>query len=114
MGIKDRGKLKWQGAFFMPEHVKLLRDMHTDYHRISKPILDEYQIEEYENKICYAMEFVLSVKVTVWEDGFEKEYIGKVCRLDEIHKVIYLKLHNEEGYIMRIKFDTIVGVVVLE
>jgi len=28
--IRDRGKLKWQSAFFMPEHVKMLKNLKTE------------------------------------------------------------------------------------
>jgi hypothetical protein len=37
MTIRDRGKVKWQGAFFMPEHVKMLGELRTDYYRQAKP-----------------------------------------------------------------------------
>ncbi|MGE1103684.1 YolD-like family protein [Peribacillus simplex] len=76
MSIKDRGKLKWQPALMLPEHVKLLNEANKDYYRQVNPILDEYQLEEFENKIHTAMEFASLVKFTVWEDGFDWEYTG--------------------------------------
>ncbi|MFU2014791.1 YolD-like family protein [Peribacillus butanolivorans] len=100
MSIKDRGKLKWQG-FFMPEHVKLLNDATKDYYRQVKPILDEYQLEEFENKIHTAMEFNSTVKFTVWEDGFDWEYVGMIHRLDPLTKIIHLELEKEKGILLR-------------
>ncbi|CAH0261218.1 hypothetical protein SRABI133_03394 [Peribacillus simplex] len=38
MSIKDRGKLKWQPALMLPEHVKLLNEANKDYYRQVKPI----------------------------------------------------------------------------
>lgn len=38
MAIRDRGKKKWHGAFFMPEQVKMLRELWRDTQRIVKPI----------------------------------------------------------------------------
>ncbi|PLS17634.1 YolD-like family protein [Bacillus sp. M6-12] len=89
MTIRDRGKVKWQSAFFMPEHVSLLRAMKTDYHRIDKPVLDEYQIEEFEQKMCLAMEFTYQVKIQVWNAGRILEYKGLILKLDELSKRIF-------------------------
>lgn len=111
MTLKDRGNIKWQG-FFMPEHIKMLGGLKMDYYRQHKPILDEYQIEDLENKIHNAMEFATPLKFTVWEDGFDWDYTGMVHRLDPITKLIYLELENENGHIIKIKFEEVVGVEV--
>ncbi|PLT35664.1 hypothetical protein CUU64_03430 [Bacillus sp. V5-8f] len=36
----------------------MLNELNKDYSRQAKPILDEYKIEEFENRICYAMEII--------------------------------------------------------
>ncbi|WP_026695554.1 YolD-like family protein [Peribacillus kribbensis] len=114
MSLKDRGKIKWQSAFFMPEHVKMLRGMKEDYYKEAKPILDEYQIAEFETKLCYAMEFSFYVTVTLWEDGFEKKYTGRVHRLDEWQKKIYLEEKSPDAFLAVILFEDIIGIEVLE
>ncbi|MFE4428827.1 YolD-like family protein [Peribacillus butanolivorans] len=113
MSIKDRGKLKWQG-FFMPEHIKMLKGLNKDYYRQVKPILDEYQLEEFENKIHAAMEFSSTLKFTVWEDGFDWEYLGMIHRLDQLTKMIHLELEKEKGHIIRVKFEDLVDVEIIE
>ncbi|AXN40716.1 hypothetical protein CN689_23200 [Peribacillus butanolivorans] len=55
MSIRDRGIQKWQPALILPEHKAFQKQMNEDYFRIEKPILDEYQIEEYENQIHYSV-----------------------------------------------------------
>ncbi|MGE7591892.1 YolD-like family protein [Peribacillus frigoritolerans] len=98
----------------LPEYVKLLNDVNKDYYQV-KPILDEYKLEEFENKIHTAMEFSSAVKFTVWEDGFDWEYTGMIHRLDPLtKKMILLELENEKGHIIRVKFEDIVGVEVRE
>ena len=67
MAIKDRGILKWQAASFLPEQVSSLHDLVKDYYSTKKPILDEYQVEEFENKINYAMEYVSLIKIYNWK-----------------------------------------------
>lgn len=111
MAIRDRGKLKWQSAFFMPEHVKMLKDLNTDDQKVGKPILDEYQIEEFEQKFCLAMEFSYQIKITTWESGFFKDYKGLLHRLDEIDKVLFLE---HEKHIVRLKFIDVVNVEIEE
>lgn len=112
MSIKDRGKMKWAGAFFMPEHVKLLKEFKSDYHKELKPLLDQYEIEEIENKIHEAMEFASVVKIKTWYDGFFDEWEGLVNRLDAINKMIYLE--GESGVFEKIKFVDIVDIEVVE
>lgn len=112
MAIRDRGKMKWQGAFFMPEHVKMLREIERDMMRMQKPLLDEYQIEEFERQVCEAMEFAQPVKLMVWRDGFTYEEIGRVHYLDPLQKEVRLK--TELGTFSRIKFTDIIAVEVIE
>ena len=59
LALKDRGIMKWRAAAFLPEHVSSLQDLVKDYYSTEKPILDEYQVVEFENKINYAMEYSL-------------------------------------------------------
>ncbi|MEH6992912.1 YolD-like family protein [Neobacillus drentensis] len=51
MAIRDRGVKKWQGAFFMPEQAKMHREIWRDDQRQAKPILDDYQTEEFDLRI---------------------------------------------------------------
>ena len=108
--IKDRGTMKWNTAFFMPEHISMLRDLNKDYYRQPKPILDQYQLEEFNEKICFAMEYNMDVKVTIWLDGFEEEYKGKIRHLDEIYKKV--RLREKNGDFKMIQFDEITNITV--
>ncbi|WHY65362.1 YolD-like family protein [Neobacillus sp. SuZ13] len=82
--LRDRGKIKWQSAFFMPEHVKMLHNIGIEDLKVAKPILDEYQIEEFEQNLLLAMEYTYQVKINVWKAGFINEYHGILHRLDEL------------------------------
>ena len=110
MSLRDRGNIKWQSAMMLPEHVKMLKNLKLDYYRQDKPIVDEYQLEEFKSKIHAAMELSSLVKFTVWEEGFDWEYEGLIHRLDPISEMVYLELVKEEGFIMKIKFEDIIGV----
>jgi hypothetical protein len=52
MAIRDRGKLKWQPASFLPLAFEMQREMFKDQERQARPIIDEYQAEEFDQRIC--------------------------------------------------------------
>lgn len=108
VAIRDRGKIKWKSAFFMPEHVAMLREIRKDDEREDKPILDEYQVEELEQKMLAAMEYTYPVKLKVWDCGFYKNYEGLLHRLDGVNKLIYLETKDRD--MIRINFYDLVGV----
>jgi YolD-like protein len=47
----------------------MTREMFKDQERGLKPILDEYEKEEFDRSIAYAMEYNLPVKIKAWSDG---------------------------------------------
>jgi hypothetical protein len=112
MRIRDRGKLKFMPAHFMPEHRALLRELARDELRQPRPLLDEYEIQEFENRFCHAMEFTYQVKITKWDDGFTYEETGHVHYLDPIRREV--RMVCEDGIVIVIKFEDIVGVEVKE
>lgn len=112
MKIRDRGKLKFLPAHFMPEHRALLRELARDELRQQRPLLDEYEIQEFEQRICYAMEYTCQVIISKWDDGFTYEEKGHVHYLDPIKKEI--RMVSEDGAAIALKFEDIVGVEVKE
>jgi hypothetical protein len=112
MTIKDRGLPKWAPASFMPEGFAMIRDMYRDQERQEMPLLDEYQIEEFDRKVCYAMEYNLPLRFSVWEDGFVLEVVGRVHVRNEITRELRVKL--EDGTMDRVKAGELVGVEVID
>nr|WP_286183364.1 YolD-like family protein [Bacillus sp. ISL-55] len=94
----------------MPEQVTMLRDFMEDSRRESKPILDEYQFEEFERDMLFSMEYVVPLKLKVWREGIFSDYKGLLHRLDEKSRNVYLEVENRG--IVRINFNEIVGVEV--
>jgi hypothetical protein len=112
MRIRDRGMLKFLPAHFAPEHRALLRELAIDERRQSKPLIDEYEIQELEDRICYAMEYNFPLVISKWEDGFTYEERGFVHYLDPIKKEV--RMVSGDGAVVSIKFADIVGVEVIE
>jgi hypothetical protein len=103
----DRGEKKWT-SFFLPEHVEMLRFADRDYYKTPKPLIDEYQVQEIEEKIHYAVEYHYPVTFKTWIDGFVEDVSGYIHFLDPILKEVRIK--DDEGNIERVKFDNIVKV----
>lgn len=112
MAIRDRGKKKWQFAFGMPELIKAQRNLWIDQERMNKPIIDEYEKEEFDQRLCYAMEYNLPVKVKLWTDGFTSEITGRIHYLDPIS--YQLRIDLQRGEFQRINFRDIIDLSVVD
>ena len=87
------------------------RDLWHDMKREAKPILDEYQMEEFDLRIKYAQQYKHAVRVTVWSDGFTTDYTGRIHRVDPItHE---LRLEVKPGEYERIVFEDVTAVKVV-
>ncbi|MGG4265455.1 YolD-like family protein [Peribacillus simplex] len=109
---KDRGILKWQPALMLPELKKLHEQVNRDYYRQLKPVLDEYQIQEIENKLIYSMEYIFPVTVTMYNEGFPEDIKGFFVYLDPINKKIKFELENHK--FLNINFSDILDILVHE
>jgi hypothetical protein len=112
MAIRDRGKIRWQPASFIPLAFEMARSMFKDQERQPKPIIDEYEAEEFDQRICYAMESHLAVKITVWEDGFTFDVSGYIHYVDPITHQLRIEVKPDE--FERINFESVIRVTVLE
>jgi hypothetical protein len=112
MAIRDRGKKKWQPASFMPLGFEMTRAMFKDQERKLKPLLDEYEKEEFDRSIAYAMEYNLPVKIRVWSDGFTETITGPIHYVDPI--TCQLRIEVKSNDFERIALEDVVGVMVVE
>ena len=112
MAIRDRGILKWAPASFMPLGFEMTRKMFKDQERQARPLLDEYQVEEFYQRIAYAMESRCAVKLSVWADGFTTEITGRINCVDPITKQLRIELRDRE--FERVSFEDVVGVLVVD
>ncbi|MGW6665357.1 YolD-like family protein [Peribacillus sp. NPDC055009] len=58
--------------------------------------MDEFQLEEFDQRICLAMEYNFAVEITKWADGFNYEIVGGIHYVDPIHKEVRLKTEADE------------------
>lgn len=112
MTIRELGMKKWQFAFGHPELIKGQRDLWCDQEQIAMPIVDIYELEEFDSRIAYAIECNLTLKITIWSDGFTSDIKDRVHYVDPITDQLRIKTQEVEFH--RIAFDDVVGVVVVD
>lgn len=113
MTIRDSGIIKWN-SLILPEYVKMLQAYFcNEDEQTKKPALDEYQWQALGEKIQSTMKLKLPVKVTVWEGGYFKDYLGTIHRIDDIGKKLYIK-EKGDCFILKVDFEDIVDVAVKE
>ncbi|MFB3164424.1 YolD-like family protein [Neobacillus sp. 179-J 1A1 HS] len=96
----------------MPLGFEMTRAMFKDQERKLKPLLDEYEKEEFDRSIAYAMEYNLPVKIKVWSDGFTETITGRIHYVNPITFQLCIEMTTNE--IERMAFDDIVGLIVVE
>ncbi|MBT2701582.1 YolD-like family protein [Bacillus sp. ISL-40] len=112
MTIRDRGLIKWNAASFMPQVFEQQRDMFKDQERQPRPLLSEFDTEEFDQRIAYAMEYNFAVKLSVWTDGFTTDMTGRIHHIDPItHQ---LRIEVKPGEFERVTFDDVCGVTVVD
>ncbi|SES79135.1 YolD-like protein [Oceanobacillus limi] len=90
--VNDRGSIKWT-SLMLPEHVELLRGIHESNKKVTKPILDEQEIEHINQQLIHADEQGSTIEVSVYEDGIIQKYSGSV-QINKMEKTIKLNRHT--------------------
>ena len=109
--IRDRGLVKWQAALIMPEHKALHKKMgEVDYFLNKKPILDECQVEEFENNIHYAMEYHLPIRFSLHKQENPQELHGDCVYIHPVTRE--LRIQKNDNSFEYIQFDEVIGVIV--
>lgn len=106
---KDRGMKKWKG-FFMPENIKMLKDLWLDDQRTSRPHLDENKIEEMERLLSESMATQKLLEITTWKNGFFTSRVGFVTKIDPLNKRV--QIQDEFVSLINLDFFSITNVTV--
>jgi hypothetical protein len=112
MTIRDRGKIKWNAASFMPQVFEQQRAMFKDDERQPRPLLSEFDTEEFDQRIAYAMAYRLPVKLSVWDNGFIADITGHIHRVDPITHELRVEVKTSEYE--RIAFTDVCAVSVVD
>ncbi|MGE6611856.1 YolD-like family protein [Peribacillus sp. NPDC076916] len=98
-----------QPAMVLPELAALWKE-DADYYRQSKMVMDEYQVEEFENNIHYAMEYHLPIRFRLHKEGNSQELHGYCVYIHPFTKE--LRIQKKDSSFEKIQFNEIIGVIV--
>jgi REP element-mobilizing transposase RayT len=102
--IRDRRKKKGQG-FFMPENIKMLKELWLDDLKTSRPHLDETKIEEMEQLLIESLKTQILLEIATWKNGFFTSHVGFVKKIDPLDKKI--QMQDEQESIIHLDFQSI-------
>ncbi|MBH0162079.1 YolD-like family protein [Fictibacillus sp. 26RED30] len=110
--IKDRGEIKWQPFQSIPELWNSYRAIQEEQSKISKPSLDEDQLEIINYRIMKSLEEEKVLNLKLYEQGHINEVPGIIIKVDPFQKVIRFKVTS--GAIKQLSFSKIVGAELFE
>jgi hypothetical protein len=106
--VKDRGLKKWTPAFFVPEHVEMIKNAEIEDIKVQKPILDEYEVQEINDLLVASILDREPIQLKLWLDGFI-EYIEPfiATKIDPYSRKLYGVYKDST---QSFSFDSIIGV----
>ncbi|MBQ6447275.1 MAG: YolD-like family protein [Bacillus sp. (in: Bacteria)] len=105
--LRDRGMKKWQG-FFLPEHIKLVKEEFENQNKIKQPILDEDKLNDIDILIHEGMEDNLLLKFSLFNDGYINTLLGRTVYIDYLNNK--LRIQDEKDQIHYVSFSKLVDV----
>jgi hypothetical protein len=92
--------MRWESSRMMlPEHVEALHKHKFEQKKVPKHELDEQELQEIGIVVMDSLKHELEVMITYWQDGFYKELIGIVDKVDTQTKRVKLRLDDDFTYI---------------
>lgn len=105
--IRDRGKVKWQPAHFLPEQKNLLNELYDNAAKQKKPIIDEQAQEQISILIMESLHYTMQISINTWKNGHFNKITGIVDKLDYMMQYI---IFDDEKIKHQISLNDIVGV----
>ncbi|NRG48466.1 YolD-like family protein [Bacillus sp. CRN 9] len=105
--MRDRGMIKWQPAFFMPQQKESIENFYHEEAKIKKPILDKQQFEEMGIIIMESLNYTLPIHINRWESGYIYKEHGIVDKLDYLMQYIIFENNKQK---IKIKITNIISV----
>ena len=79
--------------FFMPETIKMLKDLWEDDHKTLRLHLNETKIEEMERLLSKSMDTKMLLEITTWTNDFFTSRVGFVTKMDPLKKEYKFKMN---------------------
>ncbi|AYC29504.1 YolD-like family protein [Paenisporosarcina cavernae] len=106
--LRDRGRIKWT-AMMLPEHVRELRKWQEEIGKVSRPELDEFDIQVMQEELQRALATNADVRLTTWINGEPVYHRGKLEEMTEKGVTF-----TDPFGLHRLTWEELVGVLLLE
>lgn len=87
----DRGIIKWEPFDALVGYQSLLKELKMKLNKVDKPVFSEDYLETLNNTLNIAYINDLYIEIFYYENGFIKNIVGQIKKLDYIYKRIILK-----------------------
>ncbi len=87
----DRGMIKWQPFNSVINNKEVINSLLKEKNKKSKPIMSEEEINFLEEKIVNFYYTQTEVNVTYYKNGYLLNIKGKIKKIDQVYKMIYIK-----------------------
>lgn len=87
----DRGMIKWQPFNSVINNKYMVNSIMNEKAKIKIPIISEEEKKQIEEDIINAYYMKNNIQLIYFKDGSLKEIKGKIKKIDQIYKIIYLE-----------------------
>ncbi|TPE70693.1 YolD-like family protein [Halalkalibacterium halodurans] len=95
--------LRWESSRFMlPEHISALQQYKFESKKVSKPTLDEQELQEIGYLIMDSIDQQYPLSITYWHEGFYQTVVGHISKIDQQLKQIKVVLDDDDIYYVKI------------
>ena len=88
--MHDRGTIKWT-SLMLPEHVELLKRIWSEDKKVTKPCLDEQELELINNRILEAYHQKQPIQIEYYQDNQMLDIHGTVKKIDLLNQMVMIK-----------------------
>lgn len=104
--MNDRGMIKWQPFNSVISGKTIIESIQKEKSKLKKPIMSEEEINYLEKNIIDAYFMKENVNITYFQDGEILQVNGKIKKIDQIYKLVYLDYK-------KLLFSQIINIILL-
>ncbi|WP_047985260.1 YolD-like family protein [Ornithinibacillus californiensis] len=93
--VNDRGSIKWT-SLMLPEHVELLRTIWSEDKRVTRPKLDEQELEVLNIRLLEAYNEQQLIQIEYYQKGRMVNIRGGIKKFDQLSQTVVIQSSEEE------------------
>jgi hypothetical protein len=93
--VNDRGSIKWT-SLMLPEHVELLRTIWREDKRVTRPNLDEQELEVLNIRLLEAYNEQQLIQIEYYQSGRMVTIRGGIKKFDQLSQTVVIQVGEDE------------------